>query len=38
MDTRFNTISMNGRMAYVIMCVEKYLKSIYPNKDWTLLG
>ncbi len=38
MDTRFDTISMNGRMAYVIMCVEKYLKSIYPNKDWTLLA
>ncbi len=38
MDTRFNTISMNGRMAYIIMCVEKYLKSIYSNKDWTLLA
>ncbi len=38
MDTRFNQISMNGRMAYVILCVEKYLKEIYPQKDWTLLA
>ena len=38
MDTRFNAISMNGRMAYVIMCVEKYLTSAYPNRDWTLLA
>ena len=38
MDTRFDTISMNGRMAYIIMCIEKYLKTAYPNKDWSLLA
>ena len=29
---------MNGRMAYVIMCVEAFLVSKYPNKDWTFLS
>ena len=38
MDNRFNNISMNGRMAYVIMCVESYLKNSYPEKDWRLLS
>ena len=38
MDSRFNNISMNGRMAYTIMCVESYLISVYPNKDWKLVA
>lgn len=38
MDSRFSNISMNGRMAYVIMCVELYLKNTYPEKDWNLLS
>ena len=38
MDHRFDSISMNGRMAYVIMCVEKYLVTIFPDKDWTVLS
>ena len=33
-DDRFNRISMNGRMAYVIMCVEAYLINVYPDRDW----
>lgn len=37
-DSRFSNISMNGRMAYVIMCVESYLKNTYPEKDWSLLS
>ena len=32
------TVSMNGRMAYSIMCVEKYLISIYPERDWNALA
>ena len=28
-------VSMNGRMAYAIMCVEKYLLVKYPDKYWS---
>lgn len=35
MDKRFEKVSMNGRMAYVIMCVESYLVGKYPDRDWT---
>lgn len=31
-------ISMNGRMAYTIMCVEAYLVSKYPDRDWTFVA
>ncbi len=34
----FNEISMNGRMAYLILCVESYVKAVYPDKDWTVLS
>ena len=30
----FNNISMNGRMAYAILCVEKYLKEKFPENNW----
>ena len=33
----FENISMNGRLAYQLMCVERYLVSKYPNKDFTKL-
>lgn len=33
-DKRFESVSMNGRMAYVIMCVEAFLAAQYPEKDW----
>ena len=26
---------MNGRMAYVIMCVERFLVALYPERDWS---
>lgn len=38
MDNRFDSVSMNGRMAYVIMCVEAFLVSEYPDRDWTFLS
>ncbi|ORX82071.1 hypothetical protein BCR32DRAFT_4648 [Anaeromyces robustus] len=38
MNTDFNTISMVGRMAYVIMCVERFLVAVYPEKDWKLIA
>lgn len=31
-------VSMNGRMAYTIMCVEAYLVSKYPDRDWTIVS
>jgi len=34
----FNNISMNGRMAYLILCTEKYLLSVYPDQDWSELS
>jgi len=33
----FNNISMNGRLAYQLMCVERYLLAKYPNKDFSKL-
>lgn len=38
MKNKFCSISMNGRMAYTIMCVEAYLKARYPEKDWTFVS
>ena len=35
---RFEKISMNGRMAYVIMCVENFLAARYPERDWSLVS
>lgn len=34
----FSNISMNGRMAYLILCIEKYLITKYPMKDWSELS
>lgn len=28
-------LSLTGRMCYLFMCVEKYLISLYHQKDWT---
>lgn len=30
---KFSEISMNGRMAYTIMCFEAYLIAKYPDRD-----
>jgi len=38
MDKRFDSVSMNGRMAYVIMCVESFLVTQYPEKNWRFVG
>ena len=38
MENKFDSISMNGRMAYVIMCVEAYLTSKYPDKNWVFVS
>lgn len=34
----FNNISMNGRMAYAILCIEKYLKEKFPDNNWDELS
>ena len=34
----FSNISMNGRMAYSILCVEKVLVAKYPDDDWSVLS
>ena len=31
----FNNISMTGRLCYLFMCIEKYLTTLYPDRDWT---
>ncbi|MDO5295544.1 MAG: hypothetical protein Q4F00_02730 [bacterium] len=31
-------VSMNGRMAYTIMCVEAFLVNQYPDRDWHLIA
>lgn len=34
----FDNISMNGRMAYGILCIETYLLAKFPVDDWTPLS
>ena len=31
----FYSITMTGRLCYIFMCIERYLTSLYPNRDWT---
>ena len=31
----FSNISLNGRLCYLFMCIEKYLVTLYPDRDWT---
>ena len=38
MDRGIDKISLMGRLGYVLMCLEKYLTNIYPDRDWTLLA
>ncbi len=32
---RFRQITMTGRLIYIFMCIERYLVSLYPGRDWT---
>lgn len=34
----FAPVSMVGRTAYIIMCVEKFLLTQYPDRNWTPLA
>lgn len=29
------TLSITGRLCYLFMCIEKYLITCYPERDWT---
>ena len=31
----FYNITMTGRLCYIFMCMEKYLVTLYPERDWT---
>ncbi|SEL29834.1 hypothetical protein [Ruminococcus albus] len=30
----FYNITMNGRLCYIFMCIERYLTQLYPERDW----
>ena len=32
---QFRNITMTGRLIYIFMCIERYLVSMYPDRDWT---
>lgn len=34
----FDGVNMMGRMVYLFMCVEKYLSSLYPEKEWKVVA
>ena len=34
---KLRSISVVGRIAFIIMCIEKYLVAKYPQKDWSPL-
>lgn len=38
MNNNLKNISMNGRIAYAVQCIEKYLLEKYPNKDCNKLS
>ncbi|MBQ7567853.1 hypothetical protein IJT17_03520 [bacterium] len=38
MKHKLAQVSMNGRMAYTIMCVEAFLVNQYPDRDWRLIA
>ena len=35
--TFFKDISLRGRVAYAILCAEKYFTTVYPDKDWKII-
>ena len=34
----FSNINMHGRVCYLIMCIEKYLVNLWPEKDWSVVS
>ncbi|MDE6425838.1 MAG: hypothetical protein K2K89_06845, partial [Ruminococcus sp.] len=35
---KLKNISLRGRIAFTIMCIEQYLTKQYPHNDWTPLS
>ncbi|MGM9984101.1 MAG: hypothetical protein ACI38O_05370 [Fibrobacter intestinalis] len=33
----FNEVSLRGRVAYAILCAEKYFTVVYPDRDWKII-
>lgn len=33
----FSNINMCGRVCYLIMCIEKYLVTLWPERDWSIV-
>lgn len=38
MANEFKNITLTGRLCYLFMCIEKYLVTCYPDKDWTCVA
>lgn len=35
LQRRLRKLSMTGRLCYLFLCVETFLTSLYPERDWT---
>ena len=35
MIEELNKLTLTARLCYVFMCIEKYLITIYPDKNWS---
>lgn len=35
---KLKSVSVAGRIAFILMCIEKYIVTQYPEKDWTPLA
>lgn len=38
MEYDFSQINMTGRVCWLIMCVERYLVTLWPERDWTVVA
>lgn len=38
LKNKLEDVSMVGRIAYLVMCCETYLKSKYPERDWSFVA
>lgn len=35
---KFKNVTMTGRLIYIFECIERYLVSRYPDRDWTIVA
>ena len=38
MELELERLSLAGRLCYLFMCIEKYLTTCYPERDWALVA